>query len=178
MEMEYKLEKIDKKYYKEIYSWRNDPYAIEHNPFAPCDFDLFSKKMESFSSDLDQIYDGQDRKWIILNDDVVFSILGLTSINKMMKTAEISYQVNPKLRRQGIGAKAVYTLIKTVFDFTDIRKLTAIISHANIPSRKIAEKVGFKQEGLLRKHFIIQGIEVDEVIYGIFKDEVLRKNSI
>lgn len=171
--MIFKLENIDKKYYKEIYDWRSDSYAIEHNPFAPCDFDLFTAKFDSYSSSLDQIYDGKDRKWIILQDDIVLSLLGLTSINKMMKTAEIGYQVNPKMRRQGIGAKAVHTLVKTVFDFTDIRKVTATISHANIPSRRIVEKVGFKQEGLLRKHFIIQGNEVDEAVYGIFKDEIL-----
>lgn len=175
--MKLKLENIDKKYFEEIYKWRSDPYAIQHNPFAPCDFDLFVQKMNSYSSSLDDVYDGNDRKWIILKDDVVLSILGITDINKMMKTAEIGYQVNPNMRRQGIGTDAVYALVKTVFDSTDIRKLTAIISHANIPSRKIVEKIGFKQEGMLRKHFLIQGNEVDEAVYGIFKDEVLNPNS-
>ncbi len=175
--MKFKLESIDKKYHEELYSWRSDPFALQHNPFAPCDLNLFVQKMKSYSSSLDDVYDGNDRKWIILKDDIVLSIVGITEINKMMKTAEIGYQVNPKMRRQGIGTNAVYTLVKTIFDSTDIRKLTAIISHANLPSRKIAEKIGFKQEGMLRKHFLIQGNEVDEAIYGIFREEVLNPNS-
>ena len=43
--MEFKLETVDKKYYKKIYEWRRDPYAMEHNPFAPCDFDLFIENL-------------------------------------------------------------------------------------------------------------------------------------
>ena len=174
--MEFKLQSIDKKYYSEIYSWRSDPYAIEHNPFAPCDFELFSEIFSSYSSSLDEIYNGKDRKWIILQNDIVASVMGLSAINAMMKTAEIGYQVNPIMRNQGIGTKAVHTLVKAVFDHTEIRKMTATISSANLPSRKIVEKVGFKQEGLLRKHFIIQGKEVDEAVYGIFREEILSSH--
>lgn len=168
----FELQNIDEKYYEEIFQWRSDPYAILHNPFAPCDLNMFSQKLKEYSSELKNVYDGKNRKWIILNDKIVLSVLGITDINPMMKTAEIGYQVNPEMRNMGIGTKAVYTLVKTIFTKTDIRKLTAIISHNNIPSRKIVEKIGFKQEGLLRKHFIIQGQEVDEVYYGIFRDDV------
>lgn len=171
--MSFLLSEITSSMYEEIYSWRSDEYAVKHNPFAPCDFSEFSEKMESYSSNLQSVYDGTSFKWVIVDGSDILSVVGITDINKMMFTAEIGYQVNPKFRKQGIGTKAVFSLVTNVFEATNLRKLTATISDENIPSCKIVEKIGFKQEGLLRKHFIINGLEVDERFYGIFKDEVI-----
>lgn len=171
--MSFLLSKISSSMYQELYSWRNDEYAMKHNPFAACNLAEFSDKMESYSSNLQHVYNKNSFKWVILDGSDILSLVGLCSINQMMGTAEIGYQVNPKFRKQGIGTKAVLSLVMEVFKTTKLRKLTAIISAKNIPSCKIVEKIGFKQEGLLRKHFIINGQEVDERFYGIFKDEVI-----
>ena len=171
-DIQFTLEAITPTMHKEVYGWRSDPFAVEHNPFAPCDFDEFSKIMRGFTTNMDEIYSGKGFKWVITHEGEILSILGLSQINKMMRTAEIGYQVNPKFRGMGIGTKAVFTLIKYTFENSDLRKLIATIADKNIPSCKIVENVGFKQEGLLRKHFLIQGREVDERFYGIFRDEV------
>jgi ribosomal-protein-alanine N-acetyltransferase len=129
--------------------------------------------MDDLSSNLTEIYSGKDFKWCLLDRDVPVAVLGLSQVNKMMKTAEIGYQVNAKYRKEGIGKKAAAALIRKVFKESDIRKLIAIISDTNIPSCKIVESLGFQQEGLLRKHFLINGKAIDERIYGLLKNEFL-----
>lgn len=171
--IQFTLESISPAMYEELYSWRSDPFALEHNPFAPCNFDEFSKIMNDFTANMDEIYSGKGFKWAIFHEEEILSILGLSQINKMMKTAEISYQVNPKFRGMGIGTKAVFSLVKYTFENSDLRKLIATIADRNIPSCKIVEKIGFKQEGLLRKHFLIQDREVDERFYGLLRNEFL-----
>lgn len=127
--------------------------------------------MSSFETRLEKLYSGNDFKWGIFSEEDLLAIVGLSSINKMMKTAEIGYQVNPKMRKRGIGTSAVNNLVRLIYKETDLRKLIAMVAFENKPSCKILEKLGFKQEGLLRKHFLIGGKEVDERIYGLLKGE-------
>lgn len=171
---EFRPQAITPSMYQEIYQSRSDAFAVEHNPFAPCDFAEFSKIMDNFSVNLAEVYSAKGLKWVITQDEKILAVLGISQINKMMKTAEIGHQVNPKLRGMGIGTKAVFALINHVFANSDLRKLIATISDNNIPSCKIVEKIGFKQEGLLRKHFLINGQERDERLYGILRGELTR----
>lgn len=167
------LIKIDQRFYSEIFQWRNDPYAREHNPFAPCEFDEFTTRMNSYSPDIQNIYAKKDMKWGYFNGEEILGIIGITKINQMMKTAELTYQVSPLKRNQGHGFDMAKALISKLFSQTDLRKLIALISDNNIPSYKIVEKLGFQKEGLLRSHFLIEGEEVDERIYGLLKKDFI-----
>ena len=163
--------KIQKNMLRDLYSWRSDPFAIKYNPFAECDFDKFSEIMNGFFTDLNDLYSGSDFKWAVVEDDQVLALIGLSQINKMMKTAEIGYQVSPSQRNKGIGTKVVNDFVKMMFTQTDLRKIRATIADGNSPSCKIVEKVGFTQEGLLRKHFLINGVETDERVYGMLRGD-------
>ncbi len=164
--------KVQPNMFREFYGWRSDPFAIKYNPFAEYDFDKFSEIMNGFSTDLNDLYSGKDFKWAVVEDDHIFALIGLSQINKMMKTAEIGYQVSPNHRKKGIGTKVVNDFVKMIFSETDLRKIMATIADGNIPSCKVVEKIGFKQEGLLRKHFLINGVETDERVYGILREDL------
>ena len=171
--MSLKLVSLNGDFYKDIYNWRSDPVTTKYNPVVLHTFEEFSKKMDTLSSNLEELYSGKDFKWAIVKDNILLSHVSLKEVNAMMKTASIGYQVNPKYRNQGIGLQSVYLLVSTVFAKTNIRKLTASIADENVGSYKIVEKIGFKQEGLLRKHYIINEQEVDERFYGIFRHELV-----
>ncbi|MDA8791813.1 GNAT family N-acetyltransferase [Bacteriovoracaceae bacterium] len=162
---------IDKSFFKEIFMWRSDEFTIAHNPLTPCTYDEFIKIMEGFTTDFNDLYSGGAMKWAVLREDRLVGIIGISQINQMMKTAEIGYQVCPKYRGQGIGFYMVHNFVKLILDRTDLRKLIAFIADKNIPSCKIVEKVGFHNEGLLRKHFLINEGEVDERIYGLLRSD-------
>lgn len=166
-----KFVKVQASMFREFYAWRSDPFAIKFNPFAECDFDKFFEIMNGFSTDLNDLYSGKDLKWAVVEDDHIFALIGLSQINKMMKTAEIGYQVSPNHRNKGLGTKVVKEFVKMIFTETDLRKIIATIADGNIPSCKIVEKCGFQQEGLLRKHFLINGIETDERVYGMLRGD-------
>lgn len=104
-------------------------------------------------------------------------MLGVSEVNVRMGTAEVSYQVNPKFRRQGIGLKVLQLLVDEVFAKAELRKLIATVAIEKIPSCKIVEKVGFVKEGLLRKQFIINNIPTDQVFYGILKEDYLDSSK-
>lgn len=168
-----KLEPVDPSRYPALYSWRSDPSARLFNPFTPCDFPSFSRKLAAAGSDVSQIYEQGECKWMVVMDDEVAALAGAGEINPVMKTAEISYQVAPELRGRGIGGATVRALVEKLFSGSDLRKLIAFVADGNVPSCRILEATGFVQEGFLRKHFLIEGRETDERLYGLLREEWL-----
>jgi len=45
------------------------------------------------------------------------------------------------------------------------------VHEENRASRRVLEKSGFVQEGLLREHYLINGQPVNEVLYGLLRQE-------
>jgi ribosomal-protein-alanine N-acetyltransferase len=45
------------------------------------------------------------------------------------------------------------------------------VHEENQASRRVLEKLGFQEEGLLREHYIINGTPVNEVLYALLKHE-------
>lgn len=93
--------------------------------------------------------------------------MNLHNINKMMLTAEIGYMVSPQARGKGFATFGVRHLTELCFGETPIRKLIAYVHEGNVPSRRVLEKLGYKAEGLLREHYLIDEKPVNEVIYGV-----------
>ena len=58
-----------------------------------------------------------------------------------------------------------------VFRETPLRKLFAYVHAQNTPSRRLLERLGFAQEGLLREHYLIDGAPADEAFYGLLRRE-------
>lgn len=88
--------------------------------------------------------------------------------------AEIGYDVSQELQGKGIGTAALKLFVDKIFSSTPLRRLMAYVAVDNIASRRILEKVGFKQEGLLREHYLINGIPTDEVVYGLLRSDFLN----
>ena len=70
----------------------------------------------------------------------------------------------------GAGAWAVPEFFRAVFRYTfvqlDCKRATAIVASKNIRSRRLCERLGFVQEGVLKYGFK----DDDSVIYGMYKE--------
>ena len=90
-----------------------------------------------------------------------------------MNTAEIGYGVAEEHHRKGIGTNAVRLLVDKVFSETHLRKLFAHVHSGNTASCRLLERIGFKREGVLREHYLVNGMPVDEVFYGLLRREAI-----
>ena len=66
---------------------------------------------------------------------------------------------------------AVRMLVDKVLAETALRKLVAYVHDQNRASCRVLEKLGFRQEGFLREHYIINGKPENEIVYGLLKSE-------
>lgn len=75
-------------------------------------------------------------------------------------------------RGRGFSADAVRTVSRYAFKDLSLRKLTGGTPATNTAMRRCFERVGFREEGVLRNQLLIGGEFVDHVLYGAFRDDV------
>jgi len=158
--------------YAEIWhEWRHEPKCLAFNPIMDLDLDQVRVRLGELSSDLSD-YDAKEYRWFAERDGELVATVALDDVDRRNGYGEIGYQTGLAFEGQGLGRAAVGLLIQKVFAETPLRKLTATIAVDNVASRRIVERLGFVQEGLLREHFSIQGRYVDQAMYGLLRSDL------
>lgn len=84
---------------------------------------------------------------------------------------EVGYWVRSDDTRNGICTEAVAQLLQIGFDDLKLHRVTLRIAVGNRASERIAEKLGFLQEGILRDDVKIGNRWVDHSIWGLLAGE-------
>ena len=91
-------------------------------------------------------------------------------------TADIGILIgHPAYRGKGLSYDIISTACNYAFSELGLRKLTAGTPASNVAMIKCFEKIGFVEEGTLRKNLLISGEFVDHKVYGVFKNEFLHE---
>jgi ribosomal-protein-alanine N-acetyltransferase len=106
-------------------------------------------------------------------------IVGLFALNEIVRgvfqSAYASWQVAADRMGAGLGTEGVRALLDVAFAEPDsgigLHRVQANIMPANGPSLRIAEKVGFRREGLAPRYLRIAGRWEDHVMHGITVEE-------
>lgn len=72
---------------------------------------------------------------------------------------------------KGIGYEACKLAINYGFEQMKLRKIYLAVYESNPNAKRLYEKLGFKVEGVLRKHVYANGGYQDKYLMGIFKEE-------
>ena len=84
--------------------------------------------------------------------------------------SEIGYDLHDDAyKRNGYMSEALEAIIAYGFTSMNLNRIEACIGPQNIASRKLIEKMNFKQEGILKEHFCSNGIIGDSIIYALLK---------
>ena len=100
--------------------------------------------------------------------------LGNVSIwhtSKQNSVAEIGYWIRSEETGRGICTEAVAHLLGVGFEELGLHRVTLRIAVGNRASERIAEKLGFLQEGTLREDVKIGARWVDHTIWGLLSNE-------
>jgi len=95
--------------------------------------------------------------------DKYFGHINVLQFDRMFKFSEIADIINPDHWGKGYGTEAVGTVVTFLVEEMKIHKIRASIFAKNVGSKRVLEKVGFKQlEGYLRDNVWIDGEFEDE----------------
>lgn len=72
---------------------------------------------------------------------------------------------------KGYGTDALNILVKFIFEELNMEKVKLSVFEFNERAKKCYEKIGFKEEGILKKEIYRNGKYYDEIIMAIFKED-------
>lgn len=98
-------------------------------------------------------------------------VAGFNSINWSNNTAYIGYWLGEGYQGNGIMTRVAKALTDYAFTELKLNKVEIRAAVGNKKSRSIPERLGFVNEGCIRKAEWLYDYYVDHVIYGILADE-------
>lgn len=93
------------------------------------------------------------------------------TVSKLGKIAEVGYWVRSSATSKGICTEAVDLLLAEMFESLGYHKIVLRIAVGNDASDRVAEKLGFTREGVLREELLIRGNWVDHTLWSLLDRE-------
>jgi [ribosomal protein S5]-alanine N-acetyltransferase len=88
--------------------------------------------------------------------------------------SEIGYAMAAEeYKNKGYMREALPPIIAFGFEAMQLNRAEAFISPDNTASRRLVERVGFRQEGWLKEHFSYNGVLDDSLVYGLIRKDYL-----
>ena len=125
-------------------------------------------------ADLQKLYDNptSELKWTwFFIEKKDGSKIGEIGHRPVGKAQGIAYAILPSERKKGYCSEAVAIMTDYLFLSKDIVRIQAHTDVRNEGSQNTLEKVGFKKEGIIRKHDFVYGKWIDDYIYSILREE-------
>jgi ribosomal-protein-serine acetyltransferase len=97
--------------------------------------------------------------------------ISLWTVSKLGKIAEVGYWVRSDRTSRGVCTAAVGLLLEEAFNSMGYHKVVLRIAVGNDASDRVAEKLGFTREGILREELLIRGNWVDHTLFSLLDRE-------
>lgn len=106
--------------------------------------------------------------------------VSLWTVSKLGKIAEIGYWVRSDETSKGICTEAVGALLAESFGRLGYHKVVLRIAVGNDASDRVADKLGFTREGVLREELLIRGNWVDHSLWSLLEREyrALKRGAV
>ena len=88
--------------------------------------------------------------------------------------AEIGYTLDSDFHNKGLMTEALDAVLNYGFQKMRLRRVEALVGTDNLPSKSLLRKFGFQYEGLLKKHYNINGKNEDSEIHALLNSEQIK----
>jgi ribosomal-protein-alanine N-acetyltransferase len=91
-----------------------------------------------------------------------------------LRSGHLGYWLDSAVAGRGMGSLAVALVCDHAFGPVGLHRLQADIRPENGPSRRLVERLGFRQEGMFRSYLDIDGDWRDHLAYALLADDEPR----
>jgi len=91
------------------------------------------------------------------------------------QAGEVGYWVRSDRTQQGIATEAAARVLQVAFEEMGLHRVILRVAVGNGPSERVAEKLGFVREGLLRKEVLVAGTWLDHSLWSLLDEEFRRQ---
>ncbi len=84
---------------------------------------------------------------------------------------EMGYWVRTDETGRGICTEATARALEIAFQELNMHRVTLRIAEGNVSSERVADKLGFTREGMLREEVRVNGVWLDHSVWGLLEHE-------
>jgi ribosomal-protein-serine acetyltransferase len=118
--------------------------------------------------------EGTDHVFGILVDGQVVGTIGLHTPRATRSIGEVGYWIRTDRTGHGYVTEAGGAVVRFGFDVLALTRLELRAGVDNLPSQRVAERLGFRQEGRLRRGCPHPDGGYDCFLYGLLPEDVPR----
>ncbi|GAA5345424.1 ribosomal-protein-serine acetyltransferase [Planifilum fimeticola] len=104
-------------------------------------------------------------------DGEMAGIVGAHTIDRIKCYAEIGYWLGERFQGRGIVTRAVRALIDELLGERGLNRVEIRCAASNRRSQGVAERLGFRREGRLKKATLVRGEFEDLLLFGMLAEE-------
>lgn len=97
--------------------------------------------------------------------------VGLNFINRVHQIANLGYWVRSSATQRGVATAATRLAARFGFEQLGLHRIEILAAVDNLASQRVAEKVGARREGVLRKRLLINGKSQNAVMYSLVAED-------
>ena len=157
-------------------NWANDKEVTKY-----LRWDAYEKEEDTikFLNYLENSYKEDNfYNWMVIpkEERVPIGTIGAVDIDVNNNTVEIGHCYGRNFWNKGYGTEALTRIIKFFFEEVGVETIYAYYVEGNSASGKVLEKVGMRQDAILRNRQINEksGVAENKVVYSILKEEFKR----
>jgi RimJ/RimL family protein N-acetyltransferase len=105
------------------------------------------------------------------DDDALLGWAGIVELDLEARQGELGYLVAPAARGRGIAGRAVTLLTRWAFDELGLERLELRIDPENVRSARVAERAGYRLEGVLRNLHFKAGLRADVGVWSRLRQD-------
>ena len=150
----------------DVFANASDPewgrYIQVPAPYTPRDAEEFVARLVLTDPE-------ENLRWALVHEGRVAGNVDLTP--GPVGVAELGFALARPLWGRGLMTEAAEAVLAHGFESMGLVRIFGYAVSANAASRRVMEKLGMKQEGVLRRHRRIRGEYVDDAFYSILREE-------
>lgn len=120
---------------------------------------------------LEQFAGNKGFQTAIIYNEQVAGMIGYHQIDWANRVVEIGYWLAADFQGRGIITRSCRYLVEYAFTALDLNRVVIRCAAGNHKSCAVPERLGFKQEGVLRQGEWLYDHYVDLVVYGMLREE-------
>ena len=94
------------------------------------------------------------------------------------RSGEIGYWIRSAAAGTGIATEAAARVTDVAFSELQLHRVTLRIAVGNRASERVAEKLGFAHEGLLREEVLVGGVWLDHTLWAMLEAEYSSRRNL
>ncbi|MDA5559596.1 GNAT family protein [Exiguobacterium sp. MMG028] len=117
---------------------------------------------------------GFPKSFAVIYKAVLAGTIGFNEIDRGIQCGTIGYWLGQEFQGKGIMSRALETIIEYGFRDLKLNKIEIRVATENVKSRALPERLGFREEGVIRDAEWLYDRYVDHVVYGLLQNDFFQ----